>query len=757
MAEHSSPSLHSRRVFLQTSTAAVLASAGAAIAAPRATPADPAVPWYRHTCRWGQTNITEADVDRYDIDWWRRYWQRTATQGVIVNAGGIFAYYPSKFPLHHRAAGLGDRDVYGQVAAAARADGLVVLARMDSSKAHADFYRAHPDWFARDRGGQPFRSGELYVACINGPYYEQYLPDVFHEIIERSHPDGFTDNSWSGLDRASICHCDRCAKTFKDRTGNALPAAPDWDNPAYRAWVTWSYDRRVEVWDAFNRVTREAGGKDCLWLGMNSGSVTGQSRSLRDVRAIFARSEIVMLDYQSRGDSGTFADNAVAGKLIHSVLGHDKLIPESMPMYQMGRPTFRLSSKPPAEARMWMVAGFAGGIQPWWHHIAAYHEDRRMYHTAEPVMQWHKANERYLVNRNPLATVGVVWSQRNTDFFGRDNPEERVDQPWRGMTQALVRARIPFVPVHIDDIPREAGGLAALVLPNVGAMSDPQVASIRTFVEGGGGLVATGQTSLYDAWGDPRADFALSDLFGATGARPDRRTGGAARHTYLRLTPELRAGIDGPHPAGEPPARGTRHEVLKGFDETDLLPFGGSLAPLTVAADSRVLLTFVPAFPAFPPETAWMRQPRTDVPGLIVSEAGKGRVAFCPADVDRRYAIDNLPDHADLLANMVRWASRGNLPLEVTGPGLIDCELYQQPGRVILHLVNLTSAGTWRAPVDELIPVGPLDVKLRLPAAFRPRQLKLLVAGTSADAVVEGDRARARLPAVLDHEVLVWE
>ena len=162
-----------------------------------------------------------------------------------------------------------------------------------------------------------------------------------------------------------------------------------------------------------------------------------------------------MLDHQSRSDTEGFGHNAQTGKLIHGLLGWDKLIPESMPMYQMGRPTFRLAGKPEPEARMWMLAGFAGGIQPWWHHVSAYHEDRRMYRTAEPILRWHKANEQYLVNRRPIANVGVVWSQRNTDFYGRDNPGELVDQPWRGFTQALVRARIPYLPVHVDHIERE--------------------------------------------------------------------------------------------------------------------------------------------------------------------------------------------------------------------------------------------------------------------------------------------------------------
>jgi hypothetical protein len=125
--------------------------------------------WYRRTYRWGQTNITELDPARYDIARWRGYWKRTEIQGVIINAGGIYAYYPSRFPLHRRPQTLGDRDLYGDLARAAHDDGLAVLARMDSSRAHEEYYRAHPDWFARDSEGKPYRAGEHYISCINSP------------------------------------------------------------------------------------------------------------------------------------------------------------------------------------------------------------------------------------------------------------------------------------------------------------------------------------------------------------------------------------------------------------------------------------------------------------------------------------------------------------------------------------------------------------------------------------------------------------
>jgi hypothetical protein len=742
-----------------------VAATAAALAAP-AFAAAAETPWYRRAYRWGQTNIVEKDPVRYDIDWWRRHWKDTQVQAVIVNAGGIVAYYPSKFPLHHRAEFLNGRDLYGELTRAAHQDGIFVMARMDSNRTAEDFFKAHPDWFTRDLSGNPYRAADKYVTCINSPYYDEYLPGVLREIIERSHPEGITDNSWAGMGRESICYCPNCERKFRAKAGSALPKLADWNDPAYRQWIMWNYERRIEIWELNNRTTQAAGGPDCIWSGMNSGSVTAQARSFRDLREISKRAGIMMLDHQRRDDDTGFQQNGDTGKRVHSLLGWDKLAPESMAMYQSGPGYYRVASKPAPEARMWMIAGIAGGIQPWWHYVAAYHEDRRMYNTPGPVLRWSKENESYLVNRQPVATVGVVWSQRNTDFYGRNDPAERVDAPYTGFMHALVRARVPYLPVHVDDLDTADRGLKLLILPNVAALSDGQCASIRRFVGRGGSLLATGATSLYNEWGEPRPDFALADLFGAhsVGETPKLSGGSEARrapgrgadaHTYLRLTPELRGRVNGPKAGDEPAITGARHAVLKGFDETDILPYGGTLTPLRVVVGSVVPLSFVPPFPTYPPETAWMRQPSTDIPGLVLSERGKSRIAYMPADIDRRYAREHLPDHGDLLANVVRWAVAEDLPLAVEGPGLIDCHLYTQGNRVILHLVNLTSAGTWRAPVEELIPVGPVKVTVRLPGPTSGRTARLLVSNATRPVSVSQGKATIEVGSIRDHEVVV--
>jgi hypothetical protein len=167
-------------------------------------------------------------------------------------------------------------------------------------------------------------------------------------------------------------------------------------------------------------------------------------------------------------------------------------------------------------------------------------------------------------------------------------------------------------------------------------------------------------------------------------------------------------------------------------------------------------MTFIPEFPVYPPETSWMRVPKTDIPGLILNTLqGGSRVAFMPGDIDRQYGRYNLPDHGDLLANLVRWTSKDNIPLAVECQGLIDCNIYTQPDKLIIHIVNLTSAGTWRQPVDEYIPIGPMKLRVKMPDGISGNNLKLLVAGTDGTVNRENGWCIFKINTVSNHEVAV--
>lgn len=149
-----------------------------------------------------------------------------------------------------------------------------------------------------------------------------------------------------------------------------------------------------------------------------------------------------------------------------------------------------------------------------------------------------------------------------------------------------------------------------------------------------------------------------------------------------------------------------------------------------------------------------MRKPLTAIPGLVLNEREKARIAYLASDLDRRLHWDNIPDHAQLLGNLLEWIAQESIPLRVSGAGLVDCNLYRQANRLILHLVNLNN-GTWRSPVHELIPIGPLEIEIKIPEGLAGSRVRRLVSVENLQSSRRGNWTGFRLDSLLDHEVVV--
>jgi hypothetical protein len=103
-----------RREFLQASAAGAYAVFGT----PRPA-AEVEEPWFDRPMRWAQLVLVENDPGRFDPDFWLDGFKRVHADGACLSAGGAVAYYPTKVPLHHRSAWLGDSDPFGYLVAAA--------------------------------------------------------------------------------------------------------------------------------------------------------------------------------------------------------------------------------------------------------------------------------------------------------------------------------------------------------------------------------------------------------------------------------------------------------------------------------------------------------------------------------------------------------------------------------------------------------------------------------------------------------------
>ena len=670
--------------------------------------------WYERVHRYGQNNLTEIDPEVYDPAFWREFWKKTGTQAIIVNAGGIVAYYPSKFEHHYRAARLGDRDLFGDIVKAGREDGLAIVARMDINRAVEAFYKSKPEWFARQKDGSPFMNQGRYLSCLNSGYYKEFIPEVLKEIIELYHPDGFTDNSWTGIPRNHICYCENCRTGFRAYSGKELPESSDaqhpsdYHDPVYRKWIQWSYKCRIDNWDLFNEVTKKHGGEDCLWLGMIGANAIRHGH-FTDLREIAKRTKIFMVDSQGRDNTG-FEQNSLNGALLHQLVGWDKIIPESSASYTRGTQAYRRGASPLLELHLWMLEGFAGGITPWWHVIGSSHEDKRILDRHLPMMEWHKKNEKYLYDRKPVANIGLVWSQANVEFGGGLLEKGRMRDAWRGMVMALTRAGLTFLPVNAGDINTQTQDMDLLILPEFAVVADEEAKALEAFVERGGSIFACGETGVYNSDGDEHRSSTLEALLGLRfgQARGGETSGNSWEnpilHNYLRI-----------ETAGSP--------VFNGFSNTAMIGMGGIFKEIIPGKDTRVLATYIPPFPMYPPEFVWTNRPKTDKAVITKYAHPKGgKAVYAAWDLDAAYCRAAHPDHGDLIANIVKYLLGNKLPVLVECDAYIDFKVYSQEKRLIIHLINGNHSGFAQGYAEKNLPVGPVKISLKLPG-FNPSKV----------------------------------
>jgi hypothetical protein len=256
-------------------------------------------------------------------------------------------------------------------------------------------------------------------------------------------------------------------------------------------------------------------------------------------------------------------------------------------------------------------------------------------------------------------------------------------------------------------------------------------------VNGGGNLLATHATSLLDDSGTRRRDFGLADVFGvAFGGRVD----GPMQNSYLSLDPD--------------PGTGKRHPILDGLDDASRIVNGVYRLEVEPRAEFPSPITLIPTYPDLPMEDVYPRVPKTTTREVYLREAGRSRVAYFPWDISRTFWEVLAVDHLRLLRNAIAWAAHEPQPVEVEGPGVLDVTIWRQRESLTVHLVNLTNPMMMKGPLREVIPVGPLRVRIRMPPGTRASKVQLLTAGTLVRAQSVGGVLSVTVPSVDVHEVV---
>jgi hypothetical protein len=667
--------------------------------------------WYADMRRCGQTNFNERDPIELNIEWWIEYWSSLKLDTLLLNAGGIMAFYPTQIPFHHRSQFLGDRDLFGDFAQAAKVANIRVVARLDCNYTYEEAYKAHPEWIEQTSDAKPVVNPEspwLYKTCMYSAYFTEQMPAIIHEINSRYDVDGFFTNGWPSAGRPPQCHCEACRKL-------ADPATPEGNQQhlarVLRIWKLWDDTAKQKKWDS-------------VYVGNLGDGI----RAVLDLNQVAGVAGWFNADHQGRTGTTPIWDCAQQGRVAQAVM-KGRTITNVTGSYANTSPLWRHTSKAPLEATLWMAQTTASGMTPWYHWLGGKPEDHRWEKTGRDFFQWLAANEPHFINERSMATLGVVFAQRTNAFYqppgGRDSTEFL-----QGMYKALLDGRFLFDFVHEDDLgPETLAKYDALILPNSAVLSSAQCAQLRDYAGRGGSLLATFETGFYDERGTSRSDWPLSDVFGATIAA--KRVGPNGNAAYARMERD--------------------HPILQGFENTKLLPFAEYYVPLNRVQDA--ILTVLPPFPAFPPEMVYPRVEQTDEPAVVLRQQGSSRTVYFPGDIDRAYWRSQNPDLSRLLFNSISWMMKDAAPVSVSGEGMAEIFAWKTRPGFAVHVLNYNNPDMLRGWFSQASPLGAQKVRMRPPSGAEISYIKLLRAGKDIPFSKHGQMVEFLIPGVTDYEV----
>jgi len=699
----------SRREFLQLSSAAVVAAFAVPHGLDAAEPSPGFVPvaipaWVRSVTR--MAFVTPGEIDR------------AAELGVQVCHGNAVWPY---FPLRCAGGGLSPNDqaLLRQIVDRCHQHGMKYCLGLPPFPSVACM-QAHPEWrILPDRGAGPFREPReddlgTRLACNNGPWGD-YLIDVCAELVEDFGLDGF---SFDGNYHPALCHCPACTTAYRQERDLPIPEQANLEDVSYRRYLDWRGECLERHYARMQQRLKHVHPDTVLmsWT-VNAGRY---GHFLHSPRAMPTRvNQLFDLPMQEWWLDETNFGASVApafGAAYSRAVAGDR--PAASEAYLMSRGNPYGTDSFPAHERVTrsLLALTNGSVSAeslgWPGHQRS----------IEQVFEAIRQREPYLARTSPWKWAALLVSEQTRQFYAYRDIADRFLPHVFGPFRMGMEEHLPVTPINDWDLttpglPQSLDGFRVLILPSSAALSDAQIAAIRTFVQSGGGLVATGEASLCDELGQPRRDFGLADLFGASyRGRP------AATVTPAPLDANFAIAIDESywqqrvgaarltwpqHPLWSDP-------VLEALVPGHAATFKGPQVLVDVQNAQDVVAQMTP-----------ISGPQSPIPAILARKFGAGRVAYLPACLDAALWSYAYPYQRRMLARLVTWAAGTAPPLQIDAPKCVQTTFWSQapvPGQTPAHIVQffngLNTTANHGLPAtdvplrEETIPISGIRVHL---------------------------------------------
>lgn len=645
---------------------------------------------------WFQVRAADADLDPEAVI---ADALRNGLNAIMMTAGGNYAFYPTSIPLHERSPSLKDgMDFFGGVAAAAGKNGIRIGSRFDFSQQSQSAFDAHPEWFMRKADGSPYseRAGK-FRPCMNSDFYKTQAIKVIDEVMDRYRPDLVFMNN---MVNPEICYCKACDAAYHAKYGKPIPKTVDAEYAAFRQAF---YDRDADLITA----AVHAKSSDTLVINADSFRADGwhtetRMNMLPTTFYLYASSELVNRQRNS------FPEKAAINVIVGYSTNFSRLV--VMPREEMKVHAYQAIAH--GSPLTYALTG-----------TTLRQDDQRDMAGMREIFGWHKANSDLYGAQTSDGRVVMLVEPETMPRHSRPEPLRTS----RGLYRMLTQAHIPVA--ISEDAAILSRGRFDLVIVTEGAPVD----GVREHVARGG-----------------RALFVNRDVpFGLP-----KPLGVNARDGYAYV--EIR------DPKAFPLSQGVKFITAAGGYP---IPLGATAALLASAAGEALqvspfqqypdepgaLLTFVPQMTENPSEFAFMDQQRTNVPGLIVRDFERGRLACIPWDIGGIYMRSGMAIHANLFADIVDMLLPGKRQIITDAHPTVEIVPMRQPAlkRTVLHLIN--ASGQSQNGYFDRIVFGPITIEVA--GTFNAATAR--AAGSALSVRTRDERTSFVLPSLHDYEAII--
>lgn len=596
------------------------------------------------------------------------------------------------------------------------------------------FAEEHPDWRQIREDGKPvdgvYETGT--DMCVNTPW-RKWCFQIVKDLADYGVDGIFYDGP---IYRAESCYCKYCQTKFQAKYGRPLPSKAARQGKDFRDLIQFQADSLADFLRDTQAVLKKANPNAALY--MNGGVRGGNWATARLNRVLVKEQDIL-------GSEGGF----ISGDLTRTPLWKPGLTARMLETQAGGKPTVIFSAaghKPwtfsllPAPELRLLYADTIANAASVWMGITPFEFDQPEMSTLTEMNRFVEKNAAYYRKTKSEARVAIVWSDTTANFYAGADAQMidinkipnrsavgNLDAEFNGMADALVRSQVPFD--VLDDTSLESESLAryqAIFLPNVACMNDKTAARLREYVQQGGNLVATFETSHYDDTGVHRQDFALADVFGVRSAN---KIIGPTQWDFMKPV------------AKDPLTNGIGRELVP-TSHYRVIAKASTAKPLwmyTVPLKGR--------YDGVPPVS--------EDPALLVNRVGKGTAVYISGDFGATIAQFHTPELMSLIYNAARQYSTPPVSL-ANAPTSVELTWRSQENgrRRMLHVVNFT--GEMTRPIGAIVPLR--DLKVRFNAGVNPKTVRTLMrpAQLAVRRTPEG-AAEVIVPRVDEYEVLVIE